>query len=363
MRRTLRFIELARALVLLAAVAAASPSAAAEMPKDPDRLSPAKAVDAWLAVVEDTDQSHLRRNYAEGRIVLLGKVALPRLLELWRDASEDRRGTIAEILGMTTDLPPEGVQVLTDEVKKRGFRVHPHVVRALADRNAVEAVPLMLEALPNAPDELRLATLHALGRLADERAADVLVASLDHPDRLIRTTAADGLTRLLTALRVATDAKRKDAYRPLFRRTLDYAEKGATFESRRILAGGMGLVGDPDATGLLRRLLRFETVEMRIAAAGSLGRLQAHEAVGDLAEAARSEDPLLRRTALDALASIGDESCIPTLVELLETSAPKERRDVLRALRQIARQPFGDNPQQWHQWWEERKVAAPLLSS
>ena len=363
MRRTSRFIEWARALVLLAGVAAASPGGAAEMPKDPERLSPGNAVDAWLAVVEDTGQSHLRRNYAEGRIALLGKVALPRLLELWPDASEDRRGTVAEILGMMADLPPEGVRLLMDEVRKQGSRVHPHVVRALADRNAIEAVPLMLEALPNAPDDLRLATLHALGRLADERAADVLVASLDHPDRLIRTTAADGLTRLLTSLRVAADAKKKDAYRPLFRRTLAYAEKGATFESRRVLVGGMGLVGDPDATGLLRRLLRHETVEMQIAAAGSLGRLQAREAVGDLAEAARSEDPMLRRTALDALASIGDESCIPTLVDLLETSAPKERRDVLRVLRQIARQPFGDNPQPWRQWWEERKAAAPLLSS
>ena len=78
----------------------------------------------------------------------------------------------------------------------------------------------------------------------------------------------------------------------------------------------------------------------------------------DLVEAARGEDRLLRRTALDALGAIGDEECIPALVDLLEEFPAKERRDVIRALQQVSRQPFGDNPVQWRQWWEEHKARA-----
>ncbi len=84
--------------------------------------------------------------------------------------------------------------------------------------------------------------------------------------------------------------------------------------------------------------------------------IHCREAVDDLSEAARSEDPMLRRTALDALVSIGDEACIPALVELLGEVSPKERREVVQALRQIAHQPFGENPDQWRQWWEERNA-------
>ncbi len=356
MRRTSRSIELILWCVLLALGRTA---VAAEMPRQPEKLPPARAVDAWLAVVEDVRESSVRRNYAEGRIALLGKAAQPRLLELWQGASDERRGTLAEILGMMTDLSEQGVETLMAELRAKGASAHPNVPRALADRDVKKAVPLMLEALPTASGETRLALLHALGRLADPQAADTLVRALDEPDRLVSTTATDGLARLLASMRLATgDAKARDAYRSLFRRALDYADKGPNLGARRVLIGGLGLVGDADAVPLLRRLLRRETVELRIAAAGSLGRLQSREAVDDLAEAARSTDPVLRRTALDALAAIGPDAvgCVPTLVEILEESSPKERRDVLRALQQIAQQPFGDNPDQWRQWWEERKA-------
>ncbi len=358
MRPTWRFISALVLGALLSAVVGRE-AGTAELPKDAEKLSPEKAVDAWLAVVEDAGQSHVRRNYAEGRIVQMGTAAVPRLLALWKNASEERRGLLAEILGTMSNPTEEGVEALVTELRTKGAATHPNVVRALADRGVARAVPLVLDVLPKASDELRLASLHALGRLADERASDVMVESLDNPDRLVRTTAADGLTRLLASMRVSTDAKKKAAYSPLFRRALAYVEKGATFESRRILAVGLGLVGDMDAVALLRRLVRAETVEMRIAAAGSLAALQAREATGDLAEAARSEDRMLRRTALDALAAIGDPSCVPTLVEILEESPPRERRDIVRVLRQIAGQPLGDDPEQWRRWWEERSAANP----
>ncbi len=375
MHRTSPFINAVLACLALAAFS--TPSRAADLPKDPDKLAPAQAVDAWLAVVEDEAQPSVRRNYAEGRIVMLGKAAVPRLMEVWETVSGDRRGRVAEIFGMMTDLPDSAVEALLAELRSRGPGAHPHVARALADRKVTRAVPLMVAAWPEAPDEMRLAILHALGRIGDETASDIFMQSLDSRDRLIRATAADGLLRVLATLRNRGEnplnspkgtvpRASKDAYRPIFKRTLDYSEKGSAFESRRMLVAGLGQVGDPGASGLLRRLLRGQCVavsikpdqvlDMRIAAAGSLGRLQCHEAVDDLTEAARAGDAMLRRAALDALVSIDDEACVPALVDLLEECAPKDRRDVVRALRQIAGQPFGDTPAPWRQWWDERET-------
>jgi len=355
MRPTWRFISVVLPAMLLVVAGA---SWAADLPKDAEKLPPGKAVDAYLAVMEDDTQTNARRNYAEMMIVRMGDPAVGRIIELYGHAGAERRGRLAKILAQIPKPSASTVAVLLDDLKKSGPGVDPYVVLALADLKAAQASSLMLEILPRAPDGLRFVLLNALGRLADEKAADALFEGLDSKDRLVRTVSADGLIRLLTDLRAKPIEGGKDSYHPLMKRVADYIENGSSSESRRILVAELGRVGDPDASGILRQVARTCSGEIQIAAVGSLATLKCADAVGDLVRLLRSKDPILRHRTLEALASIGKMSCVPDLVDMLEGSEPQERREVVEALRRLTNQPFGDNPAQWRLWWEREESGA-----
>jgi len=353
MRQILRLKFLGRGVVC-AVLLKASLLAGAELPKEPEKLAPAQAVNAYLAVVEDPQQTRIRRNYAAAQIVKLGDAALPRLIELYQSAGHERRGYLAEVLGRMKEPGEPAVNMLLDDVKRNRLKTHPNTIRALGELHVPKATPLLLELLPGASEETRLTILCALGRLAEESAADALLGGLDSQDRLVRTTCANGVVSLLVKLKPkSSDAGKKDAYQVTFRKVLEYIEQGKHTDVRRILVSGMGTVNDPHASSVIGRVLRIESGPLQTAAARTLGQLKDPDAVGNLTERLFSDNASLRRAALEALGAIGDTRCVPTLIERLETSERAERRHIIRALQQLTRQSFGDNPAQWRLWWEE----------
>ena len=334
-------------------VLSASILCAAELPKNVEKLSPAEKVDAYLAVVEDARQLPLKRNYAAAQIVELGEQAVPRIMQLYRDGAPERRGCLAGMLGAMKKPGEPAVQMLLEDLRRRGPTVHPNVIKALGDLECAEAAPPLLKLLPKASDSVRPTVLYALGRLADEQAADALFEGFDTSDRLVRTVSANGVIRLLVKLKAEKDASRpKSPYRKVLKRTLEYIESGKRDEVRRVLLSGIGGVQDLRSTTVLRRVLRTGAEPLRIAAARALGELKDQRAVDSLTEVFLSDKPALRRAALQALAAIGDKSCVPTLIDRLEVSELRERRDIVRTLQQLTKQSFGDNPDQWLRWWK-----------
>ncbi|KPJ53695.1 MAG: hypothetical protein AMS16_05140, partial [Planctomycetes bacterium DG_58] len=155
-------------------VLSASILCAAELPKNVEKLSPAEKVDAYLAVVEDARQLPLKRNYAAAQIVELGEQGVPRIMQLYRDGAPERRGCLAGMLGAMKKPGEPAVQMLLEDLRRRGPTVHPNVIKALGDLECAEAAPPLLKLLPKASDSVRPTVLYALGRLADEQAADAL---------------------------------------------------------------------------------------------------------------------------------------------------------------------------------------------
>lgn len=353
--RVTAILKSTSALLVCLLLWAAGSGGAAELPKDPDKLTPAQAVDAYLAVAEDEQQTRVRRNYAVMRMAELGQGGLTRIKQLYAGAKAERRGILADVVGAMKNPGTGAVQMLLEDLKGSGLEVHPNVIRALADLEVAEASPVLLALLPRVSDETRPVLLHTLGRLADERAADVLLAAFDSEDRLVRTISADGAIRLLVRLRSKAHSSKPDGgYAALRKKALEYADHGEREDVRRILVSGFARVNDPEAAPLLRRLLRTGPPSLRTAAAETLGKLKDTRSVSGLTEALYGDDPVLRRKALGALAAIGDVSCVPVLIDRLEVSSPKERRDVVRALQRLTRQAFGDNPAQWRLWWRGR---------
>ena len=388
MSLSLRFTELVVLAGLLLLVGPGVGFPATELPKEPEKLSAADAVDAYLAVLEDVSQTAIKRNYAGSRIAAMGDKALPHLVELYADADAERRGYLAAIAG-AMDAAKTGpmLKLLLEDVDRHGLSAHPNVIKALGDLHAVASVPRLMELLPGAPDGARQGILYALGQIGELKSAQELFGGLDDADRVTRAACANGIVNILRGPR--TEAKsppvvkpsaeeirdRARDYRALFDRVIEYADSGKTDDSRMVLIDGLGMllaegvdglpVGSADASRASRALSRLlgrdsQPVGVRMVAAESLGRLHDREAVTDLTDVlSHAEDAPLRHAALGALVAIGDRSCVPVLIERLQTRSDTEataaeiaeRRLIVNALRQLTGQPFSDNPEQWRQWW------------
>ena len=339
-------------LTIIVLIATSGPAIAAELPKDPDKLTPAGKVDAFLAVLEDGRQTTIKRRYAAGQIMKLNREALPRILELYPKAGRIRRGHLAELLGVIGREDEKVEALLLEDLKKRGLNVHPNVVKALGEIGSTKAVPELLALYPRTSSKLRGSFTCALAQIADVRTGNLLCDGLDDEDRLVRNTCADGLSRSLLELKKkATARSTDDKYKPLRDKVIKYIESGRHENTRLVLIGGMGRVNDPQALGPLRRLARVDSTSVRVAAVRALGTMKATDAVDDLIQVLYVKEDVLRSATVSSLAAIGSTRCVPALIEQLGTVKARQRREIVRALRQLTGQRFGDNPDQWTHWW------------
>jgi len=350
------------------------PVAAAELPKNPEKLTPAEAVDAYLAVLMDEQQTNIKRNYAGARIVEMGKTALPVVVERYGSAGLEQRGYLASVLGAMTGSH-EAQSVLLADLRENRLNVHPNVIRALGQIGAADARPLLVELLPRADQALRLTVIQALADLADDSTAadstaDVLLKALDDKDRLVRSAAANGLVGLLIhqkekiesasgpeAKPVSTtqhDADVKE-YERVRTAVLDYCTEGKSEDARSILVGGLGQLGDPKTVDTLLTVFKRGTPALVAGAADALGRLKAESAVNDLSDALESENEVVSHAAIHALVTIGDQRCVPALIRQLDNGPITQRRDIVRGLQTLTQQSFGEAPEAWRQWWVSQR--------
>jgi|GEM_PF-3287755 len=355
------------ALVLLTCAAGVR-AGAAELPKNPETLTTAEAVKAYLAVLLDDEQTNIRRNYAGSRIVALGKPALPLLVERYKKAANEERGYLSSLLGvMEKDSASEAV--LLDDLKTKGLGVHPNVIRALGQMKSSEARPLLTDLLKRTPKDLRLTVIQALASVADENTADVLKENLDDDDRLVRSSCANGLVQLLLSQKKAllapvspedskTSATRRGeagkAYEKVRGLVLKYCQEGRNEDARLILIGGLGPLNDPKAVPPLLDVLERGSTPRRASAADALGLLKADAAVDALTSALEEESPVLSRAAIRALVMINDDRCVPKLIDHLEYGPVDQRKDVVKGLQTLTHQNFGETPDAWRKWWISR---------
>lgn len=176
-----------------------------------------------------------------------------------------------------------------------------------------------------------------LGRIyALEREHDVdgLVRMLDSPLELspkktVRAAAAAALGRL-------ADPKAGEG--------LLAAASDPSEEVRYAALRALGFVRYPAAAAVLSHALHDESVDVRRAATVSLGLLELKEAIAPLREALAADDPWTRLYAAEGLATLGDSSLpgmIPRLIKS-ESRFALARRKRWRRLQRAARRPVDD---------------------
>jgi HEAT repeat protein len=232
--------------------------------------------------------------YQIGKLRKAGAPAVPAIIGVLGDESEDVRRAAAIVLGLLGEPAAEIVPVLTEALHDESRHVYMAAASALGwfGASAAEAVPALAGFLENEHEETCQAAAETLG-LIGESAMPVLTEALNNKNE----------------------------------------------DRRKAAASGLGRVGAPAVPALIKAL-GDESERVRSAAVFSLGVIgpAAAEAAPELIASLSDESESVRRTAAWALADIGSFAAAEAVSALANALTDKNagvRREVAKALGQV----------------------------
>ncbi len=159
----------------------------------------------------------------------------------------------------------------------------------------------------------------ALGRTKKKEAVPILIRAIDNPDEMVRMLAAEGLGEIAD----------KEAYASLTRLISD---KEATV--RGAAATSLGKIGDPRAIPILESLLGDSIPVVAISAAEGLTRL-GKTTLPIYKKALGHADYGVRHFAIGSLHKTAGQDAMPLLIKALSDNAPRVRIAAVRAIGSI----------------------------
>jgi HEAT repeat protein len=212
------------------------------------------------------------------------------------------------------------------------------VLGALGDTAALNA--LIISAIADTDDRVRLSATTALGRVKHARSAPVLAGLLEDQDNKIADAAAVGLENLselavepvfellnhesvdvrVRAIHVLGRLRHRGACDRLIRGLTD-----KVIWVRIVSAQALGEIGDSRAAPALIAALKDRDLVVRAMAAEALGKLRDFAATMPLLDLLSDESDLARTHALRALGRIGNPAAIPFLEPALDAPEPEVR--------------------------------------
>jgi HEAT repeat protein len=123
---------------------------------------------------------------------------------------------------------------------------------------------------------------------------------------------------------------------------------------RLAAASALGKIGDDQAVEPLIDALddRREVKEVAILSLGKIGDPVAGDSLVDMLEDKNWE---VRSSAAKALGQIGDPHSVEPLIKVLGDRSETIRWVASNALTSITGQAFGEDIEQWEQWWEQNE--------
>lgn len=310
------------------------------------------------------------------------------LIEELKDGNPDIREAAAYALGETRDH--RAVGHLIPLLKDGGDFVRISAAEALGSINDPGATEHLIMSLADPNPDMRRAAVIALGRIRDIRAIEPLFRSFVDSNPGVRSATA-------TALQQFRDPRLPEFYRT----KLNHFDP----EVRRKAAENLGDLKDAGAVECLVLSLEDEEYHVRVAAAKALESIKDLRSVDALIQSLWDKEQEVRDSAASALAEINDqkaieplistgyihklqtfgESAVPRLLMLLEDRDHDclVRRAAIRCLSKIKKfkspEPlvealsdndfsirdvafsrlkeitcwWGDDPNQWKQWWAQ----------
>jgi len=226
--------------------------------------------------------------------------------DLWM--KKYRIGTQAAAIQTLGLLKSEAaVQPLIKELANE--ELQSHALAALIEMRGV-AVPLMLDALKNGTDEIRIKVADALGTIGDRRAIAPLITALNNdPHKEVKALAAIGLGNIRARRAV-----------PALTAALSYDDTTATNA-----ADALGKIGVTTEDAVQRLIViamdKHMRETLRLAAIAALWQLKPEEATQPMLLLMFSDEtsPIIRANAVKVLSRIKAPETTPVLVWVLST--------------------------------------------
>jgi HEAT repeat protein len=301
------------------------------------RIKSPKSIDMLShASTEDPDRNVREVALAALRRVSTGAVT-PLIQALLGNDLSQRIRAVSQLLeqGKASILPLTEL-LMHEEPTVRASAAE--VLGALGDAAALNT--LIIAAIADSDDRVRLSATTALGRVKHARSAQVLAGLLEDQDSKVADAAAIGLENLselaiepvfellnhesvevrVRAIHVLGRLRHRGACDRLIRGLTD-----KVIWVRIVSAQALGEIGDSRAAPALISALKDRDLVVRAMAAEALGKLRDFAATMPLLALLSDESDLARIHALRALGRIGNPAAIPFLEPALEAPEPEVR--------------------------------------
>ncbi len=204
----------------------------------------------------------------------------------------------------------EAIAALNQLMESPDRLIRFYVVNTLADAPPNQrALPLLINALQDDAEEVRMWTMFALERLNDPSSFPAVAAAFNDEDAYVRKEVAYTLGQL----------GNKEAVPYLIE-----GLKDPMAVVRGEAAASLGLLGDPQVIQALEPLLRESNVGVQIKAAAALARL-------------------------------GDYSGMDILIATVDSPVRPYSKEAVLALEEISNKDFGRDSNAWRSWWKQTK--------
>jgi len=279
-------------------------------------LRAARAGTGLIAALDDPAWP-VRAAACEAIEQLQPKGAARALLNLLADPEESVREAAASAL---TVYPPGELETSEEQLRMAydngSVPIRLAVLSLWAGR--VEGKhPLLVEALRDPSEAVRLRAIGALSQHPDPNATPALIAALTDASVAVRTAAvpalgaagtAEAFEALLGALAGASPALREHIAEALssvgkkhLLHNLAELSRSAAVDVRLGIAWTLGKIGDPSCVPVLEAFLRDKDPRLRASAAGALGKVAGGGTLKALVAASGDPDPKTRAAVVNAL--------------------------------------------------------------
>jgi len=277
-------------------------------------------------------------------IKVLGDIGDPAALSSLLGLLSDKNVALITVQAIGKIGDRRAVPALLKMLRQKNLdsKIHVEILYALGkigDQRARKDIRRILKQKKGMTASIKRASIITLGRLADRKAVPLLIPLL-----------AEDFSHRLDVILVLGDLRAKSAVGHL----LKILPKTQDHHFQAILEA-LVKIQAPGSITSLRSLIKSKKIKKNIAVISALVRLGSPKVFKELEQGLAHSDRKVRHQIIGELAKIRDKRSIMVLINALNEKDYFLKIEVREGLRILTGKDFGDQPENWEQWWKQSR--------